>query len=153
VTSSVIIYDFTIERQTFLVFTDAEFEIVMEMWNRPDRILADLQSHALFAGRTTWAHLDPMHFRLLLMRNLTLSAALTPEQQADEDNATTRSLHFLLCALIHCIESRSDSSIELLRINRMGETEVTYNYDASINLAVDYPKQPRSTLRVIVDNT
>ena len=152
-TCTVIINDFENDRRTVVAFGSDEFAVVEEMWEEPDKVLVGLQENTLFTGKTRWIDLDPTHYRILLMRNLTLVGELTDEQRADHENPTVRSLHFLLCAFITCLQKRCESFLELLHVNRLGETEVAYDYTACLNLAVDYPRQPKGGLRIIVDNT
>lgn len=153
--TTVIINDFIKDRRTTIVFHESDFLRVEENWETPDRLLAELQDHPVFAKRERWSDLNPTHFRLLLMSNLRKTADLSEEDMATPDNPTVTSLQFLICALIYCLQRRTESQIEMMRINRIGDHEVAYDYAASLNMAVDLPKKdgPKGGLRVIVNNT
>lgn len=147
----VIINDFEYDRKHVIGLDNDDMAKVQGAWERTDSVLVGLQDNPLFAGRQTWGSLDPTHYRVMIMRNLTLFAALTPEQANSREQPVVRSLIFLIGALVYCIEKRTEGQIEMLRINRIRDTEVSFDYHSALNLAVDYPK-PKPGLRVIVDN-
>jgi hypothetical protein len=156
VTTTVIINDFVKDRRSVIVFHEPDFMSVEEHWEKSDRLLADLQDHPAFTKRERWCDLNPTHYRLLLMSNLKKLAALSDDEMKTPNNATISSLQFLICALIYCLQRRTESLIEMMRINRIGDHEVAYDYAASLNMAVDLPRKdggPKGGLRVIVNNS
>lgn len=155
-TVACIINDFLVNRRIFLVFAEDEFARVNAFWESEDKLLRDLQANAVFAGRTRWCDLEAHHFGYLIMKNLSYVAALSADEQSDDTHATIRSLHFLLMAMVRCIETRARSMVEMLTINRIAEIEVSFSYHAAINMALEIAAPKDTTenhLRVIVDNT
>ncbi len=147
----VVINDFEHDRKHVLALDSEDFARVHATWERSDTVLVGLQDNPLFAGRLTWADLDPTHFRVMIMRNLSMLVALPREQAEERGNAVVRSLIFLVSALVHCVERRTEAQVEMLRLNRITDTEVSFDFHGSLNLAVDYPR-PKPGLRVIVNN-
>jgi hypothetical protein len=60
-------------------------------------------------------------------------------------------MHMLMTALIYCIQENTESLVDLLRIIRHSETQITYDFSASLNVIVDISK-PNTDLRIVVDN-
>ena len=151
--TTVILNDFVSDRRTAILFNyPQDFERVDKYWETEDEVLVGLQENESFRDRRRWCDLSPTHFRFLIMANLNKVANLTDEEQADTTNQTMASLTFLLTGFIKCLEMRTESTLELMRINRLGEGEVLYDYAGSINMHLD-SLRPKSGLRVIVDNT
>ena len=152
-TSTVVINDFGTNRRTLSILEDGDFGIVAGVWENEDPILVDLQDNPFFAGRRRWCDLDPTHFRLMILRTLSFVARMGDEERGNQDNPVVRSLHFLLCAMIHCLQCRAESMVELVRINRLNENEITFDYTATLNMHIDMPKPKGGTgLFVVVDN-
>lgn len=141
------------QRHVILFNRPNDFQRADAYWETEDDLLANLQHTDFFIGRTRWCDLDPQHFRFLLMDNLTRVAALTTEEQDDPSNPTMSSLTFLLTTFIKLLEQRTQSTLELMRINRLAEHEVLYDFSSSVNLHLDSKTPPRQGLRVIVDNS
>lgn len=150
--TTVILNDFVSDRRHAILFNPHDFERVDKFWETEDQLLAGLQDNESFRDRKRWCDLSPTHFRFLIMANLNKVAALTDDEQGDTTNPTMISLTFLLTGFIKCLEMRTESTLELMRINRLGEGEVLYDYAGSINMHLD-SLRPKSGLRVIVDNT
>jgi len=154
--TTVILNDFVNDRRTAILFNyPQDFQRVNTFWEKEDELLVAL--HALhqnesFRDRKRWCDLTPTHFRFLIMATLTKAASLSDEEQGDHTNVVMASLTFLLTGFIKCLELRTESTLELMRINRLGESEVLYDYAGSINMSLD-SLRPKSGLRVIVDNT
>ena len=151
--TTVIINDFVSDRRVAILFNHPhDFAHAEANWEREDALLVDLQAQESFKDRRRWCDLTPTHFRFLVMTNLTKMAALTDAEQADNTNPVMASLTFLLTSFIKCMEDATESSLELMRINRLGDEEILYDYAGSINMHLD-SLQPKKGLRVVVDNT
>lgn len=151
--TTVVINDFATDRRVAILFNHPhDFAQVDAYWEREDKLLVDLSSTDAFKDRRRWCDLTPTHFRFLIMSTMNKVSALTDEEQADNTNETMASLTFLLTAFIKCMEDLTESTIELLRVNRLGEDEILYDYSGSINMHLDNLR-PKNGLRVIVDNT
>lgn len=150
--TTVVINDLSADQRHVILFNRPDdFQQADAFWETENQLLLDLQHTDFFIGRKRWCDLDPQHFRFLLMNNLSKVAALPVDHQVP-DNEVMRSLTFLLSALIKCLENRTQSTIELMRLNRLAEREVLYDFSASVNLHLDDNMPPRKGLRVIVDN-
>lgn len=150
--TTVIVNDYEACRRSVVILDTSDFEFVARMWSTPDRILAELQAHPLYAGRTRWCDLDPPHFRYMIVLTMVRVAKLEEDARNDAANPVVRSLHFLMTALIACLQARSETNIELIRFNRVSQTEIVYDFSASLNLAAD-PQKPASGLKMVIDNT
>jgi hypothetical protein len=150
-TTTVVINDFTNNRRTVTILDNRQYDLVAQAWGNEDSILVDMQRNAFFAGRTRWCDLNPTHFRLMVAHNMTLAAKLPDDEHADPKHPVIKSLNFLMCGLVLCLQYRTECLIELLRIARMSETEITYDFSASLNMAIDTQK-PKNGLRIVVDN-
>ena len=151
--TTVVINDLATDQRHVILFNRPDdFQRADAYWDNEHPLLMDLQHTDFFIGRKRWADLNPQHFRFLLMNNLSKVAALNTEEQDDPENAVMSSLTFLLSALIKCLEQRTESTIELMRLNRLAEHEVLYDFSASVNLHLHDKVPPRKGLRVIVDN-
>jgi len=152
--TTVVINDFVIDRRIAILFNHPQdFQRVDSYWEIEDKLLVELdESSAVFKDKRRWCDLTPTHFRFLIMQTLNKAAALTEDQKNDPSNQTMVSLTFLLTGFIKALEIRTESTIELMRINRLGENEVIYDYSGSISMHMD-SFRPKNGLRVIVDNT
>ena len=150
-TTTVIVNDFTNNRRTLTILDNEHFSKIAEIWENEDQILIEMQENDFFAGRRRWCDLNPTHFRLMVARNLTIAASMTFEEHNDPKHPVIRSLHLLMAALVFCLQRRSECLVELVRIARISESEVSYDFAASLNMAID-PQKPKNSLRIIVDN-
>lgn len=151
--TTVVINDLAADQRHVILFhRPHDFQRADALWENEDEILRGLQHTDFFIGRKRWCDLDPQHFRFLIMTNLSKVAALPVEEQDDPQNKTMTGLTFLLTALIKCLERRTQSTLEFMRLNRLADHEVLYDFSASVNLHLDDKTPPRKGLRVIVDN-
>lgn len=151
--TTVVINDLETDQRHVILFNRPnDFQRVDAFWDNEDKLLLDLQHTDFFIGKKRWCDLEPQHFRFLLMNNLSKVAALSVEDQSDSTNEVMSSLTFLLTALIKCLEQRTQSTIELMRLNRLAEHAILYDFSASVNLHLDDKRPRRRGLRVIVDN-
>jgi hypothetical protein len=151
--TTVILNDFVTDSRTAILFNyPQDFQRVNTFWETEDQLLTNLQGNEAFKDRTRWCDLSPTHFRFLIMSNLNKVSALNDDERGDPNNIIMASLTFLLTGFIKCLETRTESTLELMRINRLGDHEVLYDYAGSINMSLE-SLRPKSGLRVIVDNT
>jgi hypothetical protein len=151
--TTVVVDDIVTERVTRCIFPDAHRAFVKRQWEQPDKLLAGLQGLALFKNRSRWCDLDPLHFRVLLVQNLDLYAGLSEAEIADPENATVKSLHFLLMALIYCVEQRSMLDVRFLTVTRLSMLDVAYEVSARFEAEMGFPGPRKPRLSLIVDNT
>jgi hypothetical protein len=151
-TSTVVVNDFASDRQFTLIFNDTDFTRANEFWDQEDKLLNDLQSEPYFKGKLKWSDLDPTHFQLMLLRVLTKVNKLQPDERGDLDHPVMMGLTFLLTSLIKCLEMRTGCQVELLKLQRLSDTDILYDFAASLNMRLDNPSAPTG-IRVIVDNT
>lgn len=151
--TTIIINDFVTDRRMEILFNHPQdFEQIDQYWEKEDKLLLEMQGNEFFKGHTRWCELNPTHFRFLLMATLNKVAVLTDEQQADSADQTMASLTFVITGFIKCMEDRTESTLELMRINRLDENEVLYDYTGSVNMHLETSRRKKG-LRVIVDNT
>jgi hypothetical protein len=154
--TTIILNDFETGKRIITLIHKSDIEFVKKVWNNRDTILAEMQFHPIFEGRERWCDLDPKHFTMMIMSILNAAANLTDGERTDGDNRVITSLHFLYAALILCLQNRSDSLIELIRINRIADNDITYDYTATFNIfeGLDIKKSeaPKSGLKLVVDN-
>lgn len=149
----VIINDFKINRRFFVNIEKEDFDVVELFWDNTDKILDDLQTNYFFEGRKNWSDLTPTHYRLLITKNLSMLSIMTEAERADSDNNTVRSLRFLLTALIYSLETRAESIIEVMKIARIDEFQVMFDYTANINVPLTIIKpDEKKQFTVVVDN-
>jgi hypothetical protein len=158
--TGIIINDYVVNKRVKLFFLPDDYELVDAQWERSDRILQNLQHLEFFKGRERWCDLSPAHYRLMIAKNLESASFLAEEDRLDDENPVVASLNFLICALVRCIEHSSDCHIESLRINRLGEIDITVEFTAGLSVETSLrspkgvPPPPKSDpFSVIVDNT
>lgn len=152
----VVINDFISHQRTDLFFTREDFEEVEGYWLDEDQLLIDLQTNVYFTNRRRWCDLDPFHFRIMVTKILQQVEGLSLTDRADQDHPTIKSLHFLLCGLIMSLEKRSDSSIEFLKVLRVGEFDVSIEFQSVMEMTLPAIKSPPPVgkgISVVVDNS
>lgn len=151
--TTVILNDFIGDRRMAILFNyPQDFVRINANWEVEDKLLTSLSNNEAFKDNKRWCDLSPTHYRFLIMSCLNKVVLLTDEEQADQHHPAMADLTFLLTGFIKCLETRTESTLELMRINRLGEHEILYDYAGSINMHLD-SLRPKSGLRVIVDNT
>jgi len=148
--TTVIINDFVIDRRSMVLLTKNHFDLVEAIWEKEDKILVEMQDSDLFAGKNRWCDLRSIHLRLMIAHNMTMCSKLSDNLQMDKENPVVASLHLLIAILIHGIQKNTESFVELFRIVRMSEHEITYDFTASFNMTIDIKK--KSDFRLVVDN-
>jgi hypothetical protein len=150
---SVITNDYVSNKRVQMFFEPEDFVLVDTNWEMSDRLLSELQALPVFRGRTRWCDLEPAHYRILVSRNLQSVAELNDLERLDTRNPNVASLNFLLCAMIRCIEHRSDAHIEMMKIVRVVDGPVVVEYAAVLRLESRPQERTVETLSVVVDNT
>lgn len=155
-----IINDYVLNRRIKLMLTEEDFEPADTNWDVTDSILAELQPNGFFNGFTTWASLEPFHYRVMLARNIAkLFADVVPGHAVPMQSDTAISLTFLTCALVRCIEKRTGCHVELIRLVRLGPVELAVEFEAA--LAIEGPPtrpkpepepEPESPFTIVVNN-
>lgn len=151
----VVINDYLEHQRTDLFFTKEDFEEVDSYWNDEDQLLVDLQSNIYFKNRTRWCHLEPFHFRIMVTKICQQISGLSDADRTDEEHPTVKSLHFLLCGLIKSLEKRSDSAIEFLKVQRVGEYDVSVEFQSVMQMILPPMKEVHTAkgITVVVDNS
>lgn len=147
----VVINDYVMHQRVDLFFTREDFKAVEEVWNDEDRLLVDLQKTSYFEGRTRWSELDPFHFRMMLTKNFQRVASLPEAERGDSEHAYVKSLHFLICGLILALEKRSDSSIETMKFQRVGEYDLSVEFSSVMEMHVPTVKASAPKFSIVVD--
>lgn len=151
--TTVVINDLVADQRHVVMFSRPnDFQRVDTYWETEDKILIGLQHTVQFTGRKRWCDLTPNNYRFLIMKTLSKVSSLSVEDQADPKNETMASLTFLLTAFIRCLETRAEATVELMKLIRLADHEVLYDFSASINLHMDGKSAPKKKLRVIVNN-
>lgn len=149
--TAVVINDFGNQTRHSVSLNKTHFDIMEGVWNDEDRLFVEMQDNDFFTGRRRWCDLTPTHFRLMICRNLTVAADLTQSDRNDPKNPVVRSLHLLITALALCLQKRLDGLVEIIRIGRLSEMEVTFDFHGSLTTTID-PQKSSGGLRVVVDN-
>lgn len=151
--TTVVINDLVADQRHVVTFArPTDFQRADAYWETEDKLLVGLQHTVQFAGRKRWCDLTPNNYRFLIMNNLSKVSALSLEEQNDPKNEVMMSMTLLLTAFIRCLELRTESTVELMKLIRLADHEVLYDFSASINLHIDGKKAPKKKLRVIVNN-
>jgi hypothetical protein len=146
----VIISDYIIERRMAYLLDSSDFNTQINRGSQTDALLAIFRDHAFFEGCKTWADLDIIHFHALIVNMLKISAEHSDVEVADKNHPTVLRLTFFLCSMINLLQTRTGSIVDLLRVNRVGHSDVLYDYSARLDVVMALPKT--TGLRVVIDN-
>jgi hypothetical protein len=147
----VIINDFEIGRRMLYVLEDADFENKKTIWQDTDDLLQRVQKNELFHGKLHWCDLDIKHFHVMIVNMLKIMGSMDDMARGDKKNPLVVRLTFLLCGLVCLIQDKTDSMIEMFKINRITSNDVVYDYNATLDVKI-MPSTPPTNLKVIVDN-
>jgi len=154
--TTVLLSDYVTNKHYHLVFTTAEFKCIEDNWHKKDKLLVELSDTTVFRNRTRWCDLEPFHYQVLIIKNITKLDNLTDAEQMDESNEVVKSLHFLISGMIKVLEKYTQTSVELLRIDRISDSNVNFIHQGSISIQLDDKKTEKKkmdSLKIIVDNT
>lgn len=152
---TVILDDFSLDKRSIFFFSDAEFSKIDTNWEKSDVLLVELNKHELFKNCNRWCDLKPLHYKLMIIKNLSLYNSLTEIEKEDYNNPVVASLLFLIAGMIKSIETRADTSIELFKIQKINEFSINFEYTGSLNLQSfgNISKNISRDLKIVVDNT
>lgn len=122
-----------------------------EVWRYPDALLRDLQHHAAFRNRRRWCDLDPVHFKLMIERNVAIFSDLPENEALDLNHEVTSSLTLLIAGLMRCLMERTQSAMNVMMISRLSRVETAISWSADILL--DQRPEGRAGFEVVIDNT
>ena len=149
----VLINDYVVNRRVKFTLDPEDFEIIDLVWDTPHQLLLDLQQNDFFRGRTTWAELDPFHFKAMLIKKLAHIADQETEV-LDLESPPVKGLLFLLCGLTRSIEKRSESHLEMVRLVRVGPSDVSIEYQGVMSMEAPFKSKPKPEgLSIVIDNT
>lgn len=153
VVSSVIIADdFQGVNSQTLFYDAAQKAEFADLLNNADApLLAQLQNHTVFKGRTRWSDLDHDHFRTLIALHLTLVVDLRPHHRADPTHPVVRSLNTLMIAYLVHLERRMQGTVSAMVVTRLSALECRYSVTTLLGSDVLPPPRPHG-LRVVVNN-
>lgn len=150
--TTVIVNDYVLNRRVNIVLDANDFAIADRLLAspEPDELLLELQHLDTFKGRTRVADLEPWHLRVMVTMNL---AKVPPGESFDLGDPIVRSLLFLIATLIRCLERRADGHIEMLKLNRVGEHDLTIEFSGLLSMEDKKPKKRKRGISLVVDNT
>lgn len=156
--TTVFITDHVTSRRDGLAFSEEDFAMVDRQWDVEQEQLLALQDIDVFADKTRFSQLATEHFRALIQQGLAHYAKLTDDERADASHPTVRLVHFLTLAMIHRMETDTGQRIELMRINRISEFNITFDISATMDMnfikpTVAKPQVATPAFTVVVDNT
>jgi hypothetical protein len=132
----------------------AEIEKVEINWDRPDILLEGLSSTTtLFSGRSTWAELRPLHYKILILRNFIHLDALTLSEKRDTKHPAIQSLYFLIAAFIKSLSQHADTNLLFLKLTRLTVDRISFDYNATLLLELENTDPLDNGLKIVVDNT
>lgn len=153
--TSVIIDDYVLRKRSSLLFNENQFRAVQENWMKTDPLLMELQHFDAFKGRETWSELDAIHFRMLIVTTFTARDKKVDEKDRFNDNIpVVQSLYYLLMGLAYSIQSKTGLAVDVLRVNRVDESDVSFEFSLTM-MADKKPliQPPKPGFQVVVDNT
>ena len=145
----VIINDFEIGRRILYVLDEKDFIRQKRIWYDTDDLLISMNND-LFAGKIRWCDLEIKHFHVMIVNMLRILGNLDDDARGDKTNPLVIRLTFFLCGLISLMQNKTDSIIELMKINRISPNDVLYDYSATMDVKVI--SSPHSNLKIVVDN-
>lgn len=164
-----VIYDDLLNGHKFTMILDrSQFDEINEHWNSEDKLLWELKDTPIFEGATRWSELKPIHFKLLIIRNVIHLDKLGLKEKQDVKQPIVKSLHNLIGGLIRSIEERTDVTIECLKIQRINVEKINFDLKGSLDLnEFEYRKPVECTddvsdieeriekpsLKIVIDNT
>jgi hypothetical protein len=142
----------------YITLSEIDNRKITENWNSPDTLLVDLVNTKFFEGKTTWGELKPIHFKFLIIRNFIHMDRLKAKQRMDTKHPVVASLYFLIGGLLRAINEKADTTVEFMKIVRVTESHINFDFHASLILEFDTSNNEddpmeEKVLKVVVDNT
>jgi hypothetical protein len=152
--TTILVDDLVKNERYNISLSSRETDKVETNWNRPDVLLDGLSANTkLFEGRSTWADLRPLHYKILILRNFLHLDSLSLEQKCDTTHLAIQSLYFLIAAFIRSIADHADANILFLKLTRLTVDRMSFDYTASLLLELENSEPVDSGLKIVVDNT
>jgi hypothetical protein len=148
--TEVIISDYLAERRMVVNLDANDFKRHKECWTERDALLILFKDHPFFHGSERWCDLSMGQFHVLIINMLKICADHQETEVRDPNNPAVRRLTFLLCSLIYLLQGDSHSTIDLLRVSRVGREEVFYDYSARLDVTINRPQ--KTGLRIVINN-
>lgn len=149
-----IINDYVVNRRLKLHLDQDDFAVADENWNVPDSLLVDLQHTKTFHGYNTWSSLEPQHYRFMIVTNIAKAFDAIADD-LEEAQVTIRSLSFLICCMVRCLELRADCHVEMIRFSRVGAMDLAVEFEAALSMEETLRTKIADSpgLSVVVDNS
>lgn len=154
--TQVLVYDAVAGRSWDLLFSADSMDTIANNWGTKDKLLVDLAATGMFEGATSWDQLRPVHYKTLIARNFLHMDKLPESELTSAHNAVSMSMSFLVGCLLRVVSERSELDIEMLKIRRITDDNITYDFVAALNREHVMPPEPTPDtkgLRLAVDNT
>jgi hypothetical protein len=155
-TISVVIDDYIQDRRTSYIFTEQQMDIIRGHWSNRDKLLVDLSTTEYFKNKTRWCDLDPVHYKIMILRNLIICQELNQTENISDIETAERSLQFLIGAMINAIQIKCECRLDLLKIQRVNDRILNFDFQANLILEIESNKQQESTkppFKIVIDNT
>lgn len=157
---SVIIDDYVRGLRESFAFTDAHMKMIEDSWNNQDRLLVELSTTEFFLGKTRWCELEPLQFKVLIMKNLMVCTEVANIADTTKKEDTERSLLFLIGGLINCLQKKCNCRLDVLKIQRASDIILNFDFQASLMLEIESAKpkpapepDKKNPFKVVVNNT
>lgn len=154
--SFVQIKDFPSSKTYQVIFHEDDLES-MEDWETEDEDLLKFKDSEIFRGRTSWAMLLPIHFKILISQHCAqLNGLSGAEREAHfgEDHDFLLDLTNLLAGYIRCLQETNGAYVDLCNIHILENSKVNFDVNLSMSVESQFVEKPRkSGLKIIVDNT
>jgi hypothetical protein len=151
--TSVFVDDYINNERYHITIGDKDRKKVEDNWFSKDTLLIDLMNVKFFENKTKWCELRPLHFKVLILRNFLHLDTLKLHQKNDHGHPIVQSLYFLIAGFIKSLNDHADTNVEFLKILRIGNNDINFDYHASLVLQVDMQNSNDANLKVVVDNT
>jgi hypothetical protein len=152
---TVFVNDYPAKRRMGIAFNESDYEKVEELWDQEDQRLLALQGIPAFSGYKKWNQCRSEHFRVLIVRTMLLMGDMTDAERMDTDHPVMSMFNFLLLCLVRCLENATQSTVEVLHVNRLNNTDIAFDFSAVMDLkfAQPPPFEGDNPFKIIVDNT
>lgn len=154
--STVYLNDYVSGRRISLTFNAHDYDVIDQQWEEEDQRLLSYQHIEIFKDRTRYCDLTTKHLRILIQQVLRYYTPLDDSERADSAHPVVALFNQLVLFLIRYIENATDTSIELLHVNRITERNICFDYTASMDMNFTRPmpkNDPIDPFTIVVDNT
>lgn len=148
-----IIDDLRTDRRYFFIFGEDDFKELEDAWTKVDQGLLQLHDNPLFKGLKRWCDLAPVHFKSMILNNLSAFLSLPPPFQTEMSHPLTKSLNLVIMGMIKCLEERTDSNLEMVKLKVINNGEMIVEYSAILTADIRSHISSNNFLKIIVDNS